>query len=122
MGPHSWQQSSQQSTTIICDGSVSLKQEKKLFITINMTIIADHVDNDVQQQQCNDGTMGTVQPAGQIRQCQCQVDARMCVGVKRRQGGKKGRARRQCIFTHAHCSIGVSEFFLATRCGCFNAQ
>ncbi len=86
-----------------------------------MTIIAHRVDNNVQRRGCNDGTMGTVQPAGRIRQCQCQVDARMCVGVKGRQGGKGGRARRQCILVHAHRAIGVTEFFLVTQCGWFNA-
>ncbi len=49
MGPHSRQQSTQQSTNIICDGSTSLKLEKKIFITINMTIIARHVDGEVQR-------------------------------------------------------------------------
>ncbi len=64
MGPHPRQQSTQQSTNIICDGSTSLKLEKELFITSNMTINACRVDNDVQQQQCSDVMMGTVQPAG----------------------------------------------------------
>ncbi len=121
MGPHSRQQSIQKTTNIICNGSASLKLEKKLFITINMTIIAHRVDDDVRRQQCNDRMMGTVQPTGWIRQCRCQVDARMCVGVKGRQGGKGGRARRGCMFVHAHCAIGVTEFFLATQCGWFNA-
>jgi hypothetical protein len=49
MGPHSWQQSIQQSTNIICNGSALLKLEKNIFITINMTIIAHCVDNNVQQ-------------------------------------------------------------------------
>ncbi len=26
-------------------------------------------------------------------------------------GGGAGRARRGCIFVHAHCAIGVTEFF-----------
>jgi hypothetical protein len=121
MGPHSRQQSIQQSTNIICDGSASLKLEKNIFIATNMTVIAHRVDDNVRQWRCNDGTMGTVQPARQIRGCRCQVDARMCVGVEGRQGGKGGRARRQCIFAHAHRAIGVTEFFLATPCGWFNA-
>jgi hypothetical protein len=37
MGPHAWKPSIQQSTNIICDGSASLKLEKILIITINMT-------------------------------------------------------------------------------------
>ncbi len=112
MGPHSRQQSIQQSTNIICDGSASLKRENNLFNTINMTIIAHRVDDDVRRRRCNDGTMGTVQPAGQIQQCRCRVDARMCVGIEGRQGGKGGRARRRCIFAHAHPAIGVTDFFL----------
>jgi hypothetical protein len=49
MEPHPRQQSTQQSTNIICDGSTLFKLGKKLFITINMTIIARRVDDDVQQ-------------------------------------------------------------------------
>ncbi len=37
MGPHPRQQSMQQSTNIICNGSTLLKLEKKLFITSIMT-------------------------------------------------------------------------------------
>jgi hypothetical protein len=65
MGPHSRQWSIQQSTNIIFYGLASLNLEKTLTITINMTISARRVDNDVQR-RCNNGeTMGTVQPAGQ---------------------------------------------------------
>ncbi len=64
MGPHPRQQSTQQSTNIICDGSTSLKLEKKIFITgSNMTIDACRVDDNVQQRRCSD-VMMTVQPAG----------------------------------------------------------
>ncbi len=45
MGPHSRQQSIQQSTNMICNRSTSLKLEKN-FVTSNMTIIARRVDND----------------------------------------------------------------------------
>ncbi len=47
MGPHPRQQSTQQSTNIICDGSTSLKLEEKKIITSNMTINACCVNNDV---------------------------------------------------------------------------
>ncbi len=63
MGPHPQQQSMQQSTNFICNESTSLKLEKKI-ITSNMTIIACPVDDDVQQQQCRDVMLGTMQPAG----------------------------------------------------------
>jgi hypothetical protein len=46
MGPHSRQQRIQQSTNMICDRSTSLKLEKNIFITINMTIIARCIDNN----------------------------------------------------------------------------
>ncbi len=49
MGPHPQQQSMQQSTNIICNGSTLLKLEKKIFITSNMTIIAHRFDNNVQR-------------------------------------------------------------------------
>jgi hypothetical protein len=49
MGPHPWQKSTQKSTNITCDGSTSLKLEKKIFITINMAINARRVEDGVQQ-------------------------------------------------------------------------
>jgi hypothetical protein len=64
MGQHNRQQSMQQSTNIICDGSTSLKLETKIFITSNMTIKARRVDDDNQRLKCSDATMGAVQPAG----------------------------------------------------------
>ena len=64
MGPHPRQQSTQQSTNIICDGSTSLKLEKKIFITSDMAINARRVDNDEQGQRCSYKTMGIAQPAG----------------------------------------------------------
>ena len=46
MGPHSRQQSIQQSTNIICDRSTSLKLENNVFITSNITINACRADDD----------------------------------------------------------------------------
>jgi hypothetical protein len=46
MGPHSRQQSIQQSTNIICDRSTSLKLENNVFITSNITINACRVDDE----------------------------------------------------------------------------
>ncbi len=64
MGPHPQQQSKQQSTNIICDGSTLLKLEKKIFITSNMVINSHRIDDDEQRQQCSNKTMGIAQPAG----------------------------------------------------------
>ncbi len=111
MGPNPQKQCTQQSTNIICEGSTLLKLEQKIFITRNMTVIAHHVDNDMQPWQCNDGTTGTLQPAGQIRRCQWWVDACMCVGLEGRQGGGAGRARLRCVFVNACRAIGVMELF-----------
>jgi hypothetical protein len=55
----------QQSTNIIFYGLASLNLEKTLTITINMTISAHHVDDDVQRQCSDNKMMGTIQPAGQ---------------------------------------------------------
>jgi hypothetical protein len=110
MGPHPRQQSTQQSTDIICDGSTSLKLEKK-NITSNMTIIAHRVDNYVRQWRCNDGTMGTVQPAGRIRRCQWQVDACMCVGIKGRQGGAPGGWDGDKFLRTVIMQLGSGSFF-----------
>jgi hypothetical protein len=46
MGPRARQQSTQQSTYIICDRAASVNLEKILIITINMTIIARRVVDD----------------------------------------------------------------------------
>ncbi len=54
------------STNIIRDGSASLKLEKTLIITLNMTTIACRVDDDVLRRRNDDKTMGTVRPAGRI--------------------------------------------------------
>jgi len=56
----------QQSTNIIFYGLASLNLEKTLTITINMTISAHRVNNDVVRRCNNDETMGTIQPAGKI--------------------------------------------------------
>jgi hypothetical protein len=56
MGPHTPQQSTQQSTNIICDGSTSLKLEKKVFITSNMAINTRRIDdNDLAATRRDDG-------------------------------------------------------------------
>jgi hypothetical protein len=62
MGPHTPEQSIQQSTNIICDGSTWLKLEKKIFITSNMASNTHRIDNDERRRPCSDATMGTVQP------------------------------------------------------------
>ncbi len=63
MGPYPQQQSTQQSTNIICDGSTSLKLETKVFITSNITINARLIDVDEWWLWCSNATMGAVQPA-----------------------------------------------------------
>ena len=62
MEPYAPQQSTQQSTYIICDGAASLKLEKILIITIIMTIFVRRVVDDVQRWRIDDKTMGGAQP------------------------------------------------------------
>ncbi len=64
MGPHPRQQSMQQSTYIICNGSRLLKLEKKIFITSNMAINARRINDNEQQRRCSNAMMGALQPAG----------------------------------------------------------
>jgi hypothetical protein len=64
MGPHPQQQSTQQSTNIICDGSTSLKLEKKIFITSNMAINARRIDDNERRRRRSAAMMGALQPAG----------------------------------------------------------
>ena len=75
MGPHPRQQSTQQSTNIICDGSTSLKLEKKIFITSNITNNARRVDVDERRRRCSNATMGAVQPTGRYRRFRRHVTA-----------------------------------------------
>ncbi len=116
MGPHSRQQSIQQSTNRICNESASLKLEKNIFITINMTIIARPLMSTMQGRWYNNGTMSTVQPARWIRHCRCRVDARMCVDGKERQGGA-GREKWgsngdwQVIMCRLIVQLGSQVFF-----------
>jgi len=46
MGPHSRQQIIQQSTNMLCGRSTSLKLEKNVFITSDLTINARRIDDD----------------------------------------------------------------------------
>jgi hypothetical protein len=62
MGPRARQQSTQQSTYIICDRAASVNLEKILIITINMTIIARRVVDDVRRRRIDDETMGAARP------------------------------------------------------------
>ncbi len=39
MGPHPWQQSTQQSSNIICDGSISLKLEKNYLLLVMLLLM-----------------------------------------------------------------------------------
>ncbi len=63
MGSHPQQQSTQQSTYIICNGSASLKLEKKIFITSNMAINAHRINNNEWRRRWSDAMMGALQPA-----------------------------------------------------------
>ena len=72
----------QQSTNSICDGSESLKLEKTLIITINMTTIGRRVDNKMRRRRNDDETMGTAQPAGRIRRRRHRVVGPIGVGNK----------------------------------------
>ena len=102
----------QQSTHIVCDGLASLKLEKKLFITINMTTIARRFDDGVQKWGNVNKTMGTAQPARRIRRCRCQVDARIGVGFRGCQGWKGGKGEPAMYFwADSSCSWGHGVFF-----------
>ena len=77
MSPHPRQQSMQQSTNMICNGSTLLKLEKKITsnITSNITNNAQRVDVDEQRQQCSNAMMGAMQPTGRYRRFQWHVTA-----------------------------------------------
>ena len=62
MEPYALQQSTQQSTYIICDGAASLKLENILIITIIMTIFVRRVVDNVQRQRIDNKKMGGARP------------------------------------------------------------
>jgi hypothetical protein len=88
MGPHPRQQSTQQSTNIICDGSTLLKLEKKIFITSNMAINACRIDNNKQRRPCSNATIGTVQPAGRYRRFYWHVTGPQDISERGHRGGR----------------------------------
>ncbi len=92
-----------------------------MSITIYMTINARHDDEDVCRKHNDDETMGTVRPAGQIRRCQHYIVGHMGVGDEGRQGRVIGRESWGSFAYTTHRGVGVTEFFLTTRCACLQA-
>ena len=80
----------QQLTNIICNGSALLNLENKLIITINTTIDARRIGDDVRQKRNDNKTMGTIRPAGRIRRRRHHFARLICVGDEGRQGGALG--------------------------------
>ncbi len=76
-----------------------------------MTTIARRFDDGVRKLRDVDETMDTAQPFGQIRRCRCQVDARMCVGVKGSQVGDAGKEKWRNKNAQTHRAVGVTGFF-----------
>ena len=94
MGPHPRQQSTQQSTNIICDGSTSLKLEKKIFITSDMAINARRIDDDKQRQRCNVRVIDAAPPLGRIGKFRRHVTAPLDISERGQRGGRgSGRCR-----------------------------
>jgi hypothetical protein len=76
-----------------------------------MTTIARRFDDGVRKRHDVDETMGTAQPPGRIRRCRCQVDARMCVGVKGSQGGALGGRNGGIKILRLMLPLGSRFFF-----------
>jgi len=98
MGPHPRQQSTQQSTNIICDGSTLLKLDF-FFITSNITINAHRVDVDEQRRRCSNATMGAVQPAGWYRRFRRRGDAPNSTMAGGGGGGGRGLRTSNVVTT-----------------------
>jgi hypothetical protein len=75
-----------------------VKTRKKIFININMTIIARHVDGDVRRCRSSDGTMGTVQPTGKNSRFQRMSDAPNDVSNEGWRGGGGGERVADKLF------------------------
>ena len=116
MGPHSRQYSIQQSTNIICNGSALLNLEKTSIITINMTIDARRIDDNVRRKRNDDETMGTVRPAGRIRRRRRHFARLICVGDEGRQGGASGGRVGGVFGTLLMVELGSPVFFHNAMC------
>jgi hypothetical protein len=112
MGPHPRQQSTQQSTNIICDGSTSLKLEKKIFITSNITNNARRVDVDERRRRYSNATMGAVQPTGRYRRFRRHVIAPNDIFDEGWRGGGGGERFAEFKFVRDRgCRRGHWVFF-----------
>jgi hypothetical protein len=116
MGPHPRQQSTQQSTNIICDGFTSLKLEK-IFITSNMTINARRVSVNEQRQQCSNAMMGAVQPTGRYCRLRQHVVAPNDIFNEGWRGGRGGGGCGEVICPRPRVSMGTLGF-----CGWHDSQ
>jgi hypothetical protein len=122
MGPHPRQQSTQQSTNIICDGSTLLKLETKLFITSNITINARRVDVDERRRRCSNATMGAVQPGRWYRRFWRRGDAPNNIFDEGWRGGEGGRGLRTSNVVSTQEKMGTlglwwqNDFFCLMAC------
>ncbi len=86
-----------------------------------MTTIGRCVDDKMRQRRNENKTIGTAQPAGQIRRRCRNGSRRIGVDVEGRQGGGVGRESWGRIAYQTHGRVRVTGFFVATRCAWFNA-
>jgi hypothetical protein len=86
-----------------------------------MTTIAHCVDDEMRRQRNNDETMGTAQPAGQIRCRQHRIVGHIGVGNEGGPGGGAGRESWGSIAYTTYGGVRVTSFFLTTRCVCLHA-
>ena len=120
MGPHSRQQSTQQSTNIICDGSTSLKLEKNIFITSNITNNAHRVDVYERRRRCSNATMGTVQPTGRYRRFWRHVVAPNDIFDEGWRGGAGVRGFRRSNLSATEGGVGVTGVVMTQHCLLFD--
>jgi len=116
MGPHPRQQSTQQSTHIICDRSTSLKLEKNIFITSNITNNARLVDVDERRRGCSNATMGAVQPTGRYCQFRRHVTAPNDIFDEGWRGGGGGGGVRRSNLSATEGVDGATGVVTTQRC------
>ena len=76
-----------------------------------MTIIAHPVDNDVRQGQCNDGTMGTVQPAGRFNNADAEWMPACVLASRGGRGGRGGGQDGDVFLCMLIVQLGSRSFF-----------
>ncbi len=121
MGPHPRQQSTQQSTNIIYDGSTSLKLKKKylllvIWLLMHIALMTTSDDNDAATKR-----WASLSPQDNIADCNGMSPLPTILSTRAGGGWKGGRGLRTSYFSATKGAHRDTRFFSTTRCLCLHA-